>query len=192
MAKKEKMTFGGSGFGDDDAPAAPAADGAPRTKPAYDRLAIAIDSSTGKILWDQMRPITQGKLKAAILDPDTTARLGAPVAPGAPAPALTADDLALVSLLYDAVGSIAVSLARAQGYTGDQAALLRYSEEEKTALQEPTARVLAKYSAGFKYTDEVMLALALGSITSAKVAALRASTPAGPVLVARPPMGEPL
>lgn len=74
--------------------------------------------------------------------------------------------------LYDAIGMVIATIARARGVPDDVAGLLLFTDDEKKALAEPTAKVLAKYVGDFKYQDELLLAMILIATINAKVNAM--------------------
>jgi hypothetical protein len=152
----------------------------------YDRVSIALDPKSGAIQWDIMRPATVEKLREGLRNPESIKRLRlAPATAAAASKAPTANDLALCGVLYDAASAIAVSLARAAGYSADHAEVLRYSAEEKATLLEPTAKVFAKYARDFKYTDELVLTLAIVTVTGAKITAMKQAAEKGLGVVGR-------
>lgn len=123
-----------------------------------------------RIAWDRLRPDTREKLRRVLADPDVAKQLGTPAA----ATDNAVGDPLIIGVLYDAVSSIMVSIARASGYPVDRAAVLRFNAEEKQLLAAPTAAVLAKYS-GFlgAYQEEAALAMLLTALIGAKVTLLR-------------------
>lgn len=131
-----------------------------------ERLSIPLTADGSAIDWERMRPGTRDKLKAL------TGDAGSVGAPGA------AMDPAVVGMLYGSIGSLMVGIARAKGFTAEQANVLIFTAEEKAALQEPTARVLAKYAGSMgKYQDEIMLTVTLGMVLTGKLSALRKTAP---------------
>jgi len=134
------------------------------------RLAVPL-TDEGRIDWDRVPPAQRDVLDMAV-------RRETPIAAAPLTAEQQAFDDALVGMLYDAISSVSVTIARASGYSVNAAAMMKFSAEEKAALIPPTNKVLAKYS-GFlgQYQDEVMLAVCLGSIVSAKVTAMRQMEP---------------
>jgi hypothetical protein len=135
------------------------------------RLGVPYDTKTGKIVFDGMRPSTREKLKTLIDDDRLPKELGI----GSSAVS-SADNDALsaivVNVLYDAIGSIAVILAKNRGF-GDHAEILRYTAAEKEQFSAPTLKVLNKYDLlGGKYADELLLIAAVGTVTTGHVMAM--------------------
>lgn len=123
----------------------------------------------GRIDWDRMPAAQRDQVDSAV-------RREVPGATPEPAAALVDD--AIVGMLYDAISSVGVTIARAAGYSVDTAALMKIQAEEKAALVPMTNKVLAKYSGVLgAYQDEIMLSVCLGSILMAKVSAMRAAEP---------------
>lgn len=138
-----------------------------------ERLSFPL-TKEGDLDLDSLRSGTREKLRRALHNDKVRAELFGASGPGAPSAArLTPDDLALAGVLYDALGALFVSAARASGYPLDAAEMLRYSEQEKRALIEPTARVFAKYAGNFAYMDELMLGVAFTTITLGKLSLLK-------------------
>lgn len=134
-----------------------------------DRLSLSL-TDDGRIDVPS-RESTRTKLKKALSDPTLSIRLGiTPVAPSTPV-----FDATICGVLYDAVGRLlALGVMRA-GYPADQVASMLFTDEEKSALAAPTGKVLDKYlgASTMKYQDEIMLAMALGSVLTAKLGRLQ-------------------
>jgi hypothetical protein len=144
------------------------------------RLAVTLDDD-GRVAWDRMRPETRETLRRAL----------GTEAPGAPTTAGARLDPAIIYVAYDALTSIAVSVAAASGYTLDSAEQLRFSAREKAALLEPTQKVLAKYTVSLgRWEDEIMLAMILGATVQGKVAQLRRRDGSGAALTPTPAAGD--
>jgi len=127
-----------------------------------ERLSIALTPDGNAIDWERMRPATRDKLK-------TLTGMGATTT--APAEAI---DPAVIGMLYGSIGSLMVAAARARGFTAEQSSVLIFTAEEKFALVEPTSKVLSKYTGSLgKWQDEILLAVTLGTVLTAKVSALR-------------------
>jgi len=142
------------------------------SEPDIQRLAIPIDKQTRKILYERMRPGTRDELRRSLA-------LSGDLAPGAasvtPNDVTVTDEMSavLVNVVYDAISSIAIMVARAKGFDRSDAELLRYTAEEKQAFIAPTMRVLAKYDlTSGKYADEIMLTVIVGMTTANKIQAL--------------------
>lgn len=156
-------------------PAEPAPNGSSAPVVARDASAerLTVPIKDGKIDWEKVRGSRREELRAMLT------RSGIEAAPGAAReaapPVLNA---AIVGSLYDVLAQLESLVAvRMFGCTMDQAiTAFTFSDAEKTALADPTARVLNKYlpaSLLDKYADECMLLLLLGTMTRAKVSTLR-------------------
>jgi len=141
----------------------------PPDRPPLDRIAIPLRPD-GTIDLDSARPVTRARLKTALADRTLPARLG--LTPQAPQASLFAPEL--MAVLYDAIGSVLVAVARSRGYGVEQASTLAFDEAEKTVLAPLTGAVLDKWlpDAG-QWREETMLALALMGIMTGKLALLR-------------------
>jgi len=139
---------------------------------ATPRLSLPYDATRGVIDFASMRPVTRDRLRRALADPsarvvltDTTT---VPTGESDKAVAVM-----MVDLLYDAIGTIAVVVARTRGVSATRAEVLRYTAEEKKLFMEPTLKVFAKHQLlSGKYADEIALVLAVGSVTAAHVVAM--------------------
>lgn len=152
-------------------PATPSGDGSREAATVSPRLSVQLTDDGARIAWDRLRADSREKLRRVLADPEAVKQLGATM----PAATVTVDPM-ICGVLYDALSSIAVSLARASGYAVDRAAVLRFNDEEKAMLAAPTAAVFAKYSDALgAYQEEFTLAMLLFAILSGKVAVLRAS-----------------
>lgn len=141
---------------------------------ATPRLSVQLDDK-GSIAWDRMRPATRDQLKKALSDPSVAQQLGM-----ASSDSITGTvegfDPSICGVLYDSLSTLMIGLARARGYTEQQANVLRFDTTEKQALIEPTARVMNKYAGSLgKYQDEIMLGVVLSTVISGKLAQLRKS-----------------
>ncbi len=147
------------------------------------RLTIPIDPTSGRVKWDRLR--SPDKTKEAIGKLLTDPRLQ--VSTDAENRALNA---LVINVLYDAVSAVAIIVARSRGFSGSEAELLRYTEQEKAAFSAPTLKVLEKYNLlGGKYADEIMLLAAVGSVTGAHVMAMQQAH-AKAAVVPMHPVGE--
>jgi len=172
--KKENAPVSGSDEPETGKPAAPA--DAPVLAA---RLSVQLDDH-GAIAWDRMRPETQAKLRQAIGTTGTVT--GGPhvaqVSTGAGFPP------ELCGVLYDSLSVLLVGLARRSGYTQTQAAGLAFTTDERAQLVPPTIAVLNKYNTSLgKYQEEIVLGVLVTTVLSGKLAILRATEPAAPVLV---------
>jgi hypothetical protein len=172
--KKENAPVSGSDEPETGKPAAPA--DAPVLAA---RLSVQLDDH-GAIAWDRMRPETQAKLRQAIGTTGTVT--GGPhvaqVSTGAGFPP------ELCGVLYDSLSVLLVGLARRSGYTQTQAAGLAFTADERAQLVPPTIAVLNKYNTSLgKYQEEIVLGVLVTTVLSGKLAILRATEPAAPVLV---------
>jgi hypothetical protein len=141
------------------------------------RVTITLTES-GEFDFESMRSKTRDRVRAAVA-------AVAPAPAAAPAPLSSSlFDESLCVVLYEAIGSIAVALARKNGYPIEQAQTLAFTDEEKRGLAPLTSKVLDKWlpNSG-KYAEEATLALALFGIVSAKVALLKKPAPVIPHLV---------
>jgi hypothetical protein len=152
------------------------------------RLGVPFDPTTGKIVFEGMRPSTKEKIRTLLDDDRISKELGVSANVSGVSSAEN-DALAgvVVNVLYDAIGSLAVILAKSRGF-GSHAELLRYTEQEKQTLSAPTLKVLGKYDLlGGKYADELLLLAAVGSITAGHVMAMThaasAFVPTAPVTI---------
>lgn len=150
-----------------------------------ERFAIPLDPKSGAIVLDNMRDASREKLIKALA---ATPNLAPNTSPGA-----SADDAALnailASVLYDAVSSIAIVVARSRGFSASAASLLRYTDEEKQSFIAPTAAVLDKYDfLKGKYKEEILLLTVVGAVTGSKIMAMQK---AEAMIVAAPAPGEP-
>lgn len=146
------------------------------------RLGVPYDTNTGKIVFEGMRPSTKDKIRVLLDDPRIAKELGVS-ANVSSASSAENDALAgvVVNVLYDAIGSLAVILAKSRGF-GSHAELLRYTEQEKEQLAAPTLKVLSKYDLlGGKYADELLLVAAVGSITAGHIMAMTQAAAAMPM-----------
>lgn len=146
------------------------------------RLGVPFNPDTGKIVFEGMRPSTKEKIRVLLDDDRIAKELG--VASMATGSSAENDALAgvAVNVLYDAVGSLAVILAKSRGF-GSHAELLRYTEQEKAQLSAPTLKVLSKYDLlGGKYADELLLLAAVGSITAGHIMAMTHAAAAVPMV----------
>lgn len=126
-------------------------------------VAIPVDK-TGKVAIEDLSEKARARLVSMLNDPAVRA-LG--VTPAADAGAV---DPAVTGILYDAIGSLASSIAVATGHTVDSAKLLAFTADEKASLAEPTAKVLSKYSGAWaKWQDEIALGMLLTAILQGKV-----------------------
>lgn len=139
-------------------PAAPAGD------EKAERLSFPL-AADGSAAVEQLRPATREKLRQAFSSPAARAAIFGGPAPAGP----SAEDMALCSVLYDTISSILVSVYRASGYSVEQAAFARYTDEQKAQLVPPTAKVLSKWVGDFAYMDELMLGVLVITITSQNV-----------------------
>lgn len=143
----------------------------------------------GTIDADSLRSATREKLRKVFTDPALPSALGI----AAPASAQSVEDAAVMQSiaggLYDGLSALSIALARRAGYTIEQARVLVFTTEEKTALADPTARVIDKYFPDFggRYRDEIMLAFLLTNIMGGKIMMLRA---AGSVVASPRPVTE--
>jgi hypothetical protein len=137
------------------------------------RLGVPFDPTTGKIVFEGMRPSTKEKIRTLLDDDRISKELGvSPNVSSASSPENDALAGVVVNVLYDAIGSLAVILAKSRGF-GTHAELLRYTEQEKAQLAAPTLKVLGKYDLlGGKYADELLLVAAVGSITAGHIMAM--------------------
>lgn len=166
-------------FVSDETPKSPVANEKESTIP---RLGVPYDTNTGKIVFEGMRPSTKDKIRVLLDDPRIAKELGVS-ANVSSASSAENDALAgiVVNVLYDAIGSLAVILAKSRGF-GSHAELLRYTEQEKEQLSAPTLKVLSKYDLlGGKYADELLLVAAVGSITAGHIMAMTHAAAAMPM-----------
>jgi len=144
------------------------------------RLSVQLDEH-GAIAWDRMRPETQAKLRQAMGASSGTVTGGpgvAQVSTGAGFPP------ELCGVLYDSLSVLLVGLARRSGYTQTQAAGLAFTPDERAQLVPPTIAVLNKYNTSLgKYQEEIVLGVLVTTVLSGKLAILRTTEPAAPVLV---------
>lgn len=157
---------------DENVPAAPVSPVAPvASEPEIVRLTLPLDPA-GKLRLDRMRPSTVDALRKMLDEPTLRAVRGeAGASTDAADPAVNA---VIVNVIYDAIGSLAVLLARSKGYTEEHANLLRYTAEEKSAMGPLTVKVLEKHNLlGGKYADEIALVTTIGAITVGHVMALQ-------------------
>lgn len=130
----------------------------------------------GTFAWDLIGDKKAARLRKATRDPEFQRRfMPKPETAGDAPPTF---DAGMCGVLYDTASVLMVGLMRARGF-GDRAELMRFSDQDKAILVDPTARVLSKYVGEFKYQDEVTLALALFAVVTGKIALLRAA-PAAP------------
>lgn len=144
-------------------------------EPAVKRIAVPVDTATGKAMLETMRPATIAELKTALDSDSARAVLGnaAAVATSTHDPALNA---ALVGVLFDSLGAIGVALASRKGYSDPAAAKLAFNDRDKAILTPPTVRVLEKYNVlGGKYADEIALAAALLAVIAGKAQEMNAA-----------------
>lgn len=130
------------------------------------RLTLPVDPKTGFIAWDRVRSPekTENTLRRVFADSKLSPR---PIATPEDSAALNA---VVVNVLYDAVGLLAVVVARSRGFAEDTARLLRFTADEKAALAPQTVKVLDKYNLlGGKYADEITLLIAVGGIVGGHV-----------------------
>ncbi len=131
-----------------------------------ERLSVPLTKDGKRINWDRMRPATKEQFRSLLAGDPDAAPLGAP--------AVEAIDPAVVGMIYGSIGMLMVSAARARGFTAEQASVLIFTDDEKKALVEPTAKVLAKYTGSLgKWQDEIMLVVTLGTVLTGKVSQLR-------------------
>lgn len=148
----------------------------PATEPAtvtadaderIERISLPLTKDGKRINWGRMRSGTKEQMRTLLTgDPDSPI-VGAVVT-------AEAIDPAVVGMLYGSLGMLMVAAARARGFTAEQSSVLIFTDDEKKALTEPTAKVLAKYTGTLgKWQDEIMLIVTLGTVLTAKVSALR-------------------
>lgn len=126
---------------------------------------LSIPVRNGSIAWDQMRDTTKDKLRALLAnEPAST------IAPDA-----GGFDDGLCAVLYGALSSVAVAVARKQGYPREAAAVLAFTPDEIATLSPLTAKVLNKWIPLGKYGDEMQLALALSGVVIGKAMQLQRS-----------------
>lgn len=122
----------------------------------------------GQIDWERMQAKTRAKLERAGVGPGgvQTAPQTAPAAPGL--------DPNVAGMLWGGIGSLLVGAASWMGYPKDEALKMQFTPDERAALVEPTNAVLAKYSVSLgEYEEEIMLALAVGTLTYSKFTAMK-------------------
>jgi hypothetical protein len=134
-------------------------------------LTVKLDENGG-ILWGKMRAETKERLARIVADPATAQGLGiAASGEGIEGPEIFKPEA--TGPIYDALGHIEALLASFVLKLDHQKAKLifTYSEQEKAALAEPTARVINKYSPAWikERSDEIGLAVLLGTLTVQKV-----------------------
>lgn len=136
-------------------------------------VALRVDSVTGALQVDRMRPDTIAAVRKALdTDAARAAVFGTATATTAPAENDPTTLFAL-SMLLDSFGNIAANLAVRKGYSAPAAECLKFSEHEKAQLSPLAVKVLAKYDLlGGKYADEIALAIALTGLATQKIQAM--------------------
>jgi hypothetical protein len=142
-------------------------------EPAIQRLTVPL-SADGSIDTSRLRERTKESLKRALADPKLAESLGSTAT-------VNADDAAFAAMItdavYDGLSVLSIMMARRAGYTTQQARVLAFTADEKSALQAPTSKVITKHlpDLGGKYRDELLLAFALANIIGAKIVLLRST-----------------
>jgi hypothetical protein len=133
------------------------------------RVAIPVNAD-GRIVVELLTDKAKSRLTRMMNDPAVRSF----VDPPASVTVSSGDiDPAITGVLYDAIGSLASSIAVATGHTVDSAKLLAFTAEEKSQLAAPTAAVLSKYSGAWaKWQDEIGLGLLLTAIVQGKLSRL--------------------
>lgn len=141
-------------------------------EPIIPRLGVPFDPVTGKIVFDGMRPSTKEKIRVLLDD----ARIAKELGIGSNAVASAENDAfaaLVVNVLYDAIGSLAVIMAKSRGY-GEHAEILRYTEQEKASFAAPTIAVLNEFDLlGGKHANKLLLLAAVGTVTAGHIAAMQ-------------------
>lgn len=183
------------------APASDAGDSKPKKAGLLPRLSVPLTADKSKFAVENMTDPVRERLRAVLADPELRAKLALPEErpPAAAAGELLPEnwDAGITNLLYEALGKLLGLMAARQGYTPGEAALLEFSDVEKSQLAAPTAAVLDKYFPGglSRYGPEVVLAGALLVVMQGKLFTLRrvaaerlgAGAPGGTVHEFRPP-----
>lgn len=124
----------------------------------------------GRIAVERLSDKAKSKLKIMVNDPAVRSFTDQPKTEGDDG----AIDPAITGVLYDAIGSLATSIAVATGHTVDSARMLAFTAEEKAQLAQPTAAVLSKYSGAWsKWQDEIALGMLLTFMVQGKIAQLK-------------------
>lgn len=146
----------------------------PRSEESAARLTVQLTADGKSIDWNKVRESRRTELRAIL------SASGVAPASGSAARTEPLLNAAMCSTLYDLLAQLE-SLAAARVFgcsTSDAFEALRFSDVEKSALADPTARVLEKYlpaSLLDKYADELMLLMLLGTTTRTKIAKLQDS-----------------
>lgn len=160
-------------------PASDAGDSKPQKKAGLlPRLSVPLTADKSKFAVENMTDPVRDRLRAVLADPELRTKLQLPEErPPAAAGELMPEswDAGITGLLYETLGKLLVMMAGRQGYTPGEAALLEFSEAEKSQLAAPTAAVLDKYFPGglSRYGPEVVLAGALLVVMQGKLFTLR-------------------
>lgn len=153
------------------------------------KFTLLIDKNDG-IEIDRMLPDNRAKFVRMVRDNPELMREIAGAAPDGGAAAML-NDGEIIGLLYDVIGQIGVSIARAT-CTDESAQRMKFTTEDKAVLVEPTRRVLAKYSFTLgRWGEEMILAATLGAVVYGKVQQLQPRPKPGEVLPFRTPASEP-
>jgi hypothetical protein len=146
------------------------------TVPGVERLGLPVKE--GKIFWEGVRATRRDELRKILRDS---------LPPEVPITIPPMVNATITNALYDVLVQLgALAATRTTGCTIDQALhAFALTEAEKTALADPTTKVLNKYLPPTlldRYGDEIVLTLLLVTITRGKLAILQA-TLRGPVAV---------
>jgi hypothetical protein len=134
-------------------------------------LTLPVDEH-GHVDWSSTKGKKRARLRALVNDPNLAKEIGLNVEPGTAAQGLTAE---MVGGVYLMTGGIVSGGLAARGVPADVAQTLAFSEDEAAALGPLTAKVVNKWIGPFKYSDEAMLAMALGRVLMVKVMMFRAA-----------------
>lgn len=143
----------------------------PETGDRIRTLTLPVDEN-GHVDWSSTKGKKRARLRALVNDPNLAKEIGLNVDPAAAAPGLTAE---MVGGVYLMVGGLVSGGLAARGVPGDVASTLTFSDEEVSLLGPLTAKVANKWIGPFKYSDETMLAMALGRVLMVKVMMFRAA-----------------
>lgn len=141
------------------------------------RLSLPMTGDKSKLAVEAMTDPVRDRLRQVLADPELRAKLQLPDerAPAEAASELPATwDAGVTGLLADVAGKLLSWLAVQRGYPPQIAAVLEFTESEKTVLAEPTGAVLDKYFPGGlkRYGPEVVLLGAFAIVMKGKVAEL--------------------
>lgn len=118
---------------------------------SVERIAIVVDTQTGKAQWDTMRPSTRARLRKVLAD-DPRAAIELGIA-SAPASATSVEDqkallvlgAMLTKAVYGGLGSLLVIGVQRMGAPEDAAQVMRFTEAQQEAWREPTMAIMHQY-----------------------------------------------